>query len=309
MAGPYQVHTSLPPGYVIPKQTTLEFSRGNHWAIPVQSLPFVPGASSSEHPDRYLSWLLPNYLRLKPSVFDDAVNAQCVRGYTHELQSRGGVFGDVTPREYANVSLMLVQSGFLVCHMLTSKDTDGDLRGRPVADWIARVQPYLDALLSAGAIDEACIGWEMNLLWDPTVLQPFKEWLRGYMPQRVLISSHFTSYVTAWQLPGHDRADYYNDGIVKKLKYQTDDTVNLGTMQAHFNDAMNPASGLMANNVALEWCEVKANSQFSGVPKGSDHPNEDDGDMYGFGGLCTPGSMFVNGGFGNGARYPDGSVI
>lgn len=302
MAGPYTVHTTLPSNLVIPASFDKNFCRGNFSAVTIPGgLPWVPRGTSSVHPERCLTWFLDEYAKRDSSAPDRILQEHAKRGYSHYLMSRGGGFGLQPPSFYAQQAAYVKSYGFYVCHMLTSKTTDAS--SQPVPYYINQVRPYLDAILEANACDIVSLGWELNLFWIPDELQKFKEWLRGYIPATVTIAAHFSTFVTAWQQPGHPRADFYADGIVKQLWYQTDPNANLGTMQAHANDALVPASGLQANGVRPVWFEVKAQAMFDGPA------TEDDGDMYGFGGLCTPGPIAFNGGFFNGARYPDGRVI
>ena len=305
-SNPPILHTTVPSGLVIPVGPDKGFMRADAWAVEVAGgLPFVPGGTSSKFPNRCLTWFLNEYQKRDAGSVDRILDSHALRGYTHYVMSRGGGFGNQPPVAYAAQAAYVASWGFWVVHQLSSKDIDPWPIDNQASVMFTRVQPYLDALLSVGdmrAITQVSLGWELNAFWNPNELQKFKEMVYNYIPRQVVIASHFTTYATAWQLDGHPRADYYADGIVKSLWYQTNPFDFLRYNQAHANDAMVPASGLQTNGVTLVAFEVYAASQFDGPA------TEDTGNMQTFGLMCTPGPIPFYG-FAGGTRYPDGRIL
>lgn len=295
------LHTTLPANWTMPPS----HMRGDFWGVSIPGgLPFVPGGTSSVHPERCLTWFLDEYQKRDVTAIDRCLTAMALRGYNTIKLQRGGGFFQQSPFEQAAQAAYIRSWGFDILFMCSSKNGPIDVGDSGQADRIwGAVQPYLGALLERDALQRSCIAWEAGLFWNPNELQKFKElharFLEGTSVRR---GCHFPTFQTAWQLPGHLRADFWTDRILDDCYYQTHPTLPLRTLQAHLNDAMVPASGLQAAGVSLVLDEVDAQAEFDG-PESEDYAN-----MRTYGLLCTPGPILVTD-WGSGCRNRDGSVM
>jgi hypothetical protein len=135
-----------------------------------------------------------------------------------------------------------------------------------------------------------------------------------------LIALHFFPHYISWQLPTESPTDFWqqNVGKVDSVLYQAEPFWSAGMMSARINDALDrlaPAgvwglgdSGRGHPFDVVGW-ELIATQQYgNGLDGNGNVADEDHGNLKGFEVLCTPGRMAVMG-FGNGARYPNGSPL
>lgn len=299
-------HHDLPAGLTIPDGPDRRFWRGDAWGVTVANLPFVY-AGSSRHPERALSWFLDRWALDSQA---DIINANRRHGYTHftlswpDSRVSGGLDNaGQSPQQFAATAARVHTAIPFVHVMLTSKDFD------PAnADAVTRmdaVSPVIDALIAAGFDGDSLIlgvGWELDLFNEGQALENFVHLLHARYPQFDLYA-HFTSYKTSWQPDGQPRAQFWQvtQGELTGLLYQGNPSDSCGLMQAHFDDALVPASGISAaGGIVVPW-ELVAAAEFD-----NDHPNEDDANARGWELLATPGPMFASGG-GNGFRFPSGA--
>lgn len=296
-------HHDLPSGLQIPVGPDKRFWRGDAWGVTVPGLPFV-SQGSSKHPERALTWF---FDRWSADWQQRILNAYRQRGYTHFAlswpDSRDGNGQNVA--QFVATALRVKQAIPYVAVFLTSKDYDA--RDATPDARMASVAPVVDALVAANAVDLIVAGWELDTFNRGDYLEGFLRALAQRYPG-VDIGAHFTTYKTSWQADGQPRAAFWTSlasalqgGARPWLLYQGNQNDSCGAMQAHFNDAMVPASGLQAVNAVLVPWELVAMNEFDG-----DHPNEDDANARGWELLATPGPLLASG-FGNGARYPSGA--
>ena len=278
-----------------PSTPQINFWRGDAWGVTVPGLPMVPGGSSI-HPERALSW----FLDRDPTDFQgDILDQNRLDGYTHFTLSwpDSRAYG-TSVADYVALALKVKASIPFVNHMLTSKVYDPPNADAPTR--MAAVTPVLDALQAAGALDIMTVGWELDSFNDPVLLQDFIDVLSARYPG-VPLYVHFTTYHTAWQPNGQSRAQFWqtNQGKLTGLLYQANQNDPCGLMEAHFNDALDAASGL-TGFVVVPWELVGAN-EFDGT-NGVD---ENFANARSWELMATPGSI-VPSGFGNGSRLPSG---
>lgn len=276
----------------------LDYWRGDAWSVTLPGAPIIP-RGSSRHPERMLSYLLHAY----PADWQDRYLDAYVNGrqYSHLALSWPDARGmGVSVVDYVALSVRVKARVPYLAHFLTSKDWDP--ANATAATRMAGVGDVLTRLLAAGAIDIPIVGWELDAFNDPQMLSDFID--QVFLLTGLRLAVHFTALKTAWQINGTTRASFYlnHRGQIGWLLYQANQNHPAAVMQAHFNDAMVPASGLTAMGVNLVAFELLASLQFDG------DVDEDAGNLRSYELLCTPGPMAISG-FGGGCRYPDGRAI
>ena len=277
------------------------YLRTNSWGIPIPGLPWVPGITSSKHPERFLSYLFPLYPTWGQEAWLDALAARC---YTHV------VFSWPNARAQAGQSLSQFRAdcerakarGLLVQVKLWSKDFDP--HDMPLSDWQAFAQPTFDAL--AGAVDEYA-PWEYDSgnLTSPTALDVHKYLGDQAHQQGATAWCHFFPHVTSWEANGDPRGrqGWWHDlqGVIDGLDYQGDPSWDIGELQARSVDTLT-----LFGQTGHKFRQFEPGTptlMFDG-----DHPTEDEADAFGFASVCTVGAAPVWG-FGAGARQKDGTAI
>lgn len=273
-----------------------DFLRADAWGVEVAGLPFVPGGSS-EHPERVLTY----FFDLYPAAWQQSIlDAHWVRGYTHFVLS----WPDSRERAGRSLSQFVATCqrvkayGFYVHVKLGSKDFDP--RDQTLAQWQAALDPVLDALFAAQAIDEASF-WEydsFNTDGQPAI-DVHKYFGRRCHEHGVSFWCHFLPEHGFWCPEGY--AFWWNalGADVDGLDYQADSGWDVGELQSRLVDNLKR----LGTAHKLRAFELTASRQFSG-----DHPTEDEANAIGFCALCTRGPQPVYG-FNNGARARDGSVL
>jgi len=291
----------LPSGLSIPVGPTVDFWRGDAWGVTILGLPSVPGGSP-KHPERALSWFLDRYsLDWQTAI----LQAYRRRGYTHFALSYpdSRAFG-TSDAEFVQLAQRVKAAIPYVAVFLTSKDYDP--RNADAATRMAAITGVVDSLIAHLAIDVAVVGWELDTFNQGQLLEDFIAALANRYPGLPLFV-HFTSYKTSWQPDGQPRAQFWQffrraagpDRLIGLL-YQANQDDPCGLMQAHFQDAMIPPSGLEAAGAILVPWEIQATNSFY-----QDHPTEDEANARGWEMMATPGRVLASG-FGEGARYPNG---
>lgn len=279
--------------------------RGNFCGMRVPGLPPVKGGAADPS---LVFW--PFIDRYNAADQDAIVEATLARGYRDVKlswpDSRDGNGQSVN--DYVRTASRLRQAGLRVTHMLLSKDFDGH---NPNPEKLGQV---LETLLAWEGADKICCFWEGNLFIDPQpTIQKVIDFVTHITLQHagVLTYVHFSPGVIAWQKNGENTASFWkqNVGKLTGLLHQVDPRQTAAQMQARINDALVrfgggygfPTDGGFGHPFDLVSDEVGASRVFNGA-------SEDDGDKWGYEALCTHGPVPVMG-FGNGARYPDGTVI
>ncbi len=273
-----------------------DYLRANCWGIPIAGLPFVPGGSS-EHPERFLSYFFPLY----PTVFQEQwFTENQRRGYTHV------VFSWPDARSRAGQSLTQFRAdcqraraaGFKVHVKLWSKDFDP--ANMTFDQFATFAEPMFSAL--AGVVDEYS-PWEYdsNNLAGQTALDIHHFLGASAHTQGASFWCHFYPGHGFWG--GSGETDWYQQlgADVDGLDLQTDQAWDIGLTQAHIVDHLRDV-GLAGKKVRI-FEPGTPSLMFSG-----DHPNEDEGDAFGYLTCCTKGDS-KPWGFGAGARLADGSAI
>jgi hypothetical protein len=182
-----------------------------------------------------------------------------------------------------------------------------------VAQWSAFLDPIMNALIAANAVDEFVPGWEWDL-WNvpgPTTVQVFKHIGQKAHAAGKSCWIHFSSEKTSWFADGDSRGrfGFYDDlgTDVDGLMYQTIPTWSIADTQARIVDTLHQF-GDQGNRHKFRFYEDQAALMFDG-----DTPTESDADLRGYLACCTMDNVRHTDakvwGYGNGARRPDGNVL
>lgn len=235
---PPNVYTVLPwsPPY------TRDYLRADAWGITLEGLPFVPGGSSNQPAqNRFLSWFFDRY---PPEWQQRWLEQNAKDNYTHgvlsppdSIQGYGRSLAQVVDTHGT-----LRRAGLYVISMLGSKlyqphDMTAD-------QYCAYAFPIMDALTSAGVVDEFVPAWEMDLWNVPgeTTLQICQRIGARAHESGASCWLHFSTHVTAWFADGDPRGRYgfWEDlgGDVDGLMYQGDPEWGQDEWQARIVDTL-----------------------------------------------------------------------
>lgn len=296
-----------------------DFLRANAWGITIPGAPFVPGGSS-RHPERILSWFLD---RFPPDVQKRWLDQNAMNGYTHVIQSAPDSLGPLdngpasppgagqSLAQFVATCQRIKQTVPYVTVFLGSKYFQP--RDMNVAQWSAFLDPIMNALIAANAVDEFVPGWEWDL-WNvpgPTTVQVFKHIGQKAHAAGKSCWIHFSSEKTSWFADGDSRGrfGFYDDlgTDVDGLMYQTIPTWSIADTQARIVDTLHQF-GDQGNRHKFRFYEDQAALMFDG-----DTPTESDADLRGYLACCTMDNVRHTDakvwGYGNGARRPDGNVL
>lgn len=279
-----------------------------------------------------MACLLDNYPR---AVQDAFLLKYAQDGYTHLQRSIGHslYYGGTVDSHIALSKRAQSQFGlfadewFLGGEALKTPDQNADY-WRPILD------PIIDALLGAGAIDTACVGWQLDQLQQNApgnATISIIAYVAEKLPKAIPVYTHWVNEALAWWKTGGEvwidpyQARDVNDRFSWWLAmqpyltgghHQGDVTMartNPKLYQDKMKDTLNPfTDGRMGQsrrsgvpkNFALTVFECTAQDQFDG------RCSEDEGDLVGYLLTCTTGdSGGVLGGYGNGARLPSGVAL
>lgn len=290
----------------VPSNPNLRWFRANLCGVRVPGLPAVSGGAADA--SLVLTWFYDRY-----TVSGDRASirtAFLAKPYSHFKlswpDSRSGAGTSVT--DYVTYAGELKSAGFYVGHFLSSKDYDT----ADPAVIMAGLVTVLAALVTAGAIDWACVGWELSLWLTPTQVQTLIDDISAAIPG-VPLYVHFQSDYIAFQQPGGFTADFWNLNVGKLtgLLHQKTLSQNGSLYQARIDDGLSRFAGnfLFATDSGFGHpfdyvtYEVSAADQFSGSL------TEAQGDAIGKIGILAPaqsgpaGTVPVHG-FGNGCTEP-----
>lgn len=296
----------------IPPYADVLYHRANLWGVTIDGAPFIDGGARGPAQNRLLTYLLDRY----PLDWQQRWLATYgARGYRHFWlsipDSRDRTH--LSLEQYLEMTSRVMQAGLIPCHFLRSKDYDGK---NPDP---GRVGEWVDALLDVGGIFEASHAWEASLMYDPQKLRETIDHDAQRWPQ-ILWGVHLQQGYADFGPDGYadHGARFWKANIavgVKRLYYQykTSPPWSAGMMQARGTDISLRfrQGGLWGLPATVDWIpfEVIAQLQFNNERDGDGRlADEDIGDLKGYETLCTPGPLAPRG-FGNGARYKDGSVI
>jgi hypothetical protein len=336
---PYQPRAPLPPmppgsydrtlPFTPPVGPSRDFYRGDFCGVRVPGIPLLPemsGFTVDGWRDNRVGGLnppimaldIPRYWKVSRDLVIENLNAHAIRGYTHLQCSAGHALEQgLSIDDYVEYS-KLVQAivGFADHWFLgggpwSARDKNGnwtEARDRDRAYWAPILNPWIDALLANQAIDCACVGWQLdggNKENEPiqSIIDYFADRLR---PHDIPIGTHWLNEAGAWNFP-MDRFKWWQSqrGKLRWFHHQGDVNMDIPLYQAKLVDTLQPfGDGRMGapGEFALVIYECSAQAQFDL------QMSEDVGNQRGFLLCCTAASSHV-GGYGNGARRPDGSVL
>jgi hypothetical protein len=186
-------------------------------------------------------------------------------------------------------------------------------RDQSVAQWITYVDPIMDALIAANAVDEFVPAWEWDLFNVPgaVTIQVFKHIGQKAHAAGKSCWLHFSAEKTSWFADRDPRGRYgfYDDlgGDVDGLMYQTVPTWSIGETQARIVDTLIQFAR-QGNRHKFRFYEDQGALMFD-----NDRPNEDDANLRGYLACCTvdhvTGGNAKVWGYGGGCRGPQGEVI
>jgi hypothetical protein len=183
--------------------------RGNLCGVRVSGLPSIAGGSD---PSLVLSWFIDRYdSQRRQTIYRAWKGAGCVDVLVSWPDSRDAGF---SLAQFAETCRELVAHGFLPCVMFASKyydpaDVDGIL---------ANALPCLKALIAAGVIARACVGWELSLWLSPEQVQQLIDAFAAVcVPAKVGLWVHFQQGYFAFEKdkPGATTADFWNKQVGK----------------------------------------------------------------------------------------------
>lgn len=296
--------------------------RGQFCGLRVADAPVVPGGND-QNPSLVMACLLDNYPR---AVQDRFLQQYAEAGYTHLQRSIGhSLFYGHPIAEHIALSKRAQQLGlwcdewFLGGDGLMARDQTVDY-WRPILD------PIIAALVGAGVVDTACVGWQLDQYNQPgNVLIGIIAYIADALPQSVPLYTHWVNEAQAWWKTGgevwtdrfqtltvRDRFTWWlaMQPYLTGCHHQGDTHMartNLKLYQDKMRDTTEPfADGRMGRSwrngrdepFVLTAFESTAQEQFDGSC------GELEGDMIGY-----VLSAVATGGYGNGARRPDGTAL
>lgn len=297
--------TTLPPNQVtLPGRWDSLWWRGNAWSVTIPGLPWLPGLTSSLHPERCLTWFFGH--PLWKDWEDQILYAHAIRGYTHFTLSWPDArrFWGATVQDFVATCAKVRSWGFDVHVMLGSKYDDPQDQTWD-GYWNGAVTPVMQAMTAAGVVQHVCPAWEFNFFNIPgDVTQGIIDGVSGLaQPFGVHTWMHFSTEVTWWGAAGDDRFQWWarQVGKLAGILYQADGYWTMGDRQARFADTTNRVPEFMDGRLRFVQWEADGDRQFDG-----DYPDENESDMRSYIGICAPGAGAISG-FGGGCRLPDGT--
>jgi hypothetical protein len=282
------------------------FWRGNAWSVTLPGLPWLPGLTSSNFPDRCLTWFLGH--PLWKDWIDRILTAHAERGYTHFTLSWPDANASCgqSQAQFVDLCAYVRSWGFDIECKLGSKDVNP-----PDQTWLGYwkdyIAPVTSALIQARAVQHVDI-WEANAFNVPgrtfqdilLGIQGLTQWAGVY--QWV----HFSPGVTWWGAPDFlpNRFDWWDaqQGVLTGLLYQTNCADwDQGERQARIQDTTTRDANFMSGVFKFVAWENDASCGFDNA-----QPDERTSAADSYLLLCTPGNCAVSG-FGNGCWLVDGT--
>jgi hypothetical protein len=279
-----------------------------------------------------MACLLDNY---PPNIQDTFLDAYAEAGHTHLQRSIGhALFYGHDLNAYNALSRKARSYGLFCDHWILG----GEALNTPdqtVDYWRPILDPILDSIIGSGTMDLACVGWQLDQYNIPgNVLIAIIAYMADKIPASVPLFTHWVNEALAWWVTG---------GEVWSDEYQTINVRDRFTwwqaMQPYLTGGHHQGSNVMAltdpqqyqdrlcdtldpfggdtgkgdmgqsqrngrRNFILTAFEVTAQFQFDGLT------TEVQGDSAGYLTICTRSHTgYAMGGYGNGARQPDGTAL
>lgn len=294
--------------------------RGNFCGLRVPGAPGVPGGVNFTRPGGDTSLVMAAHLDRYPREIQQAyLSRTAAYGYTHVQQSIGhsveagqSIEAFVATQKIIQAAGLFADVWFLGGPGFTDRDQDA-------AHWRPRLDPWIDALLANGAIDTACVGWQLdqyNKESDSRTgngpIQSIIDYLADRLaPHGIPIGTHWVNEAGAWCAP-MDRFAWWKRqrNRLTWFHHQGDVRMAIPDYQAKLVDTLQPfgdgrmgTSGLFGDRpFGLTIFECSAQAQFD------EQTTEDEGDLRGLLLCCTKAASPVAG-YGNGARRQDGRAL
>lgn len=312
---PYRYDAVLP---WTPPQSR-DFLRADLWGTRVPEAPIIY-RGSSRYPESVLTYLIHDYdSHWREQTYTAHHNRQHTHFYLSWPDARDAAGFSVA--RFVELAREVKSAGFYVGVMLGAKgrlqgnDIDGDPFCQTAAQWITRVQPVLDELLSAQVIDEAVPAWEMDLFNTPG--GPTIEYCR-WVGQRMHSGGgtcwyHGSTGNGAWYQDGDSRHrfGFWDDlgNAMDGLNYQAASSWGPDLLQGHLMDWLLQFEQ-QGNRHKVRGFELKASEQFDQESVAAERK----GNIASYIACCTGGkySGFTSArvwGSGNGPARPDGSAF
>lgn len=339
---PVNYHTTL--GFTPPAGPDLHFYRGNFCGLTIPGAPVVPGCNG-DNPETIMPCLLDNY----PLEFQKTyLNAYAEAGYTHLQRSIGhSLYYGGTVQSHAELSNraqgdygLFCDEWFLGGEALKTPDQDAEY-------WRPILLPIIDQLLAASAIDHACVGWQLDQLNEHrpgNALISIITMVADALPREIPVFTHWMNEALAWwKVIGH-RPDGSDIGEIWSDRYGAVEVVNRFTwwyaLRPYLTGGHHQGDTTMARTNPKLYTDKMADTldYFAGRPdkgfmgqsirSGESVPfsmvameyvaqdvfdgdcSELEGDGVGYLLMCMRGWGDSHlGGYGNGARMPDGSRL
>lgn len=331
---PITYRTSL--AFTPPAHRDLYFYRGNFSGLQIPGAPIVPGCNA-QNPKLIFAGLLDNY----PEAFQHQyLQAYAEAGFTHLQRSVGhALYYGHTLDQYNRLSTLARSQYGLFCDHWIMGGGEGDFimrtPDRDASFWRPILTPITESLVGSGTVDTACVGWQLdqfNMPGNPTISNIAL--VAGLLPTSVPLFTHWANEALAWWKTGGEvwTDSFQSINVVDRFTWwvamqpyltgghhQGSNIMAItdpATYQAKLLDTLDPFGGDTGKgnmgqsrrhgvrNFILTDFEVTAQFQFDNMC------SEVQGDESGLLALCTLSHTgYTMGGYGNGARFPDGSAV
>jgi hypothetical protein len=213
--------------------------RGNMCGVRVSGVQPVAGGAD---PSLVLSWFIDRYPPEDvPKIYRAWKRARCVDVLVSWPDSR--VAGFSIP-QFVQTCRELADAGFRPLVMFASKYYDP----ADVAGILANALPCLKALIRAGVIARACVGWELSLWLSPEQVQQLIDAFAAVCgPAKLQLWVHFQQGYFAFEQdkPGATTADFWNQQVGKLtgVLHQRDLSWDEAMYQARIVDCLERFAG------------------------------------------------------------------
>lgn len=201
--GPYPQPVNYPTelNFTPPSFPDLYFYRGDFCGLHLPGAPWVPGAND-QNPECVMACLLDNY----PQEWQERyLETYAGYGYTHLQRSIGhSLFYGGTVQSHIQLSRKAQSIGLYADEWFLG----GEALKTPNADasyWAPILQPIIDQMLGEGAIDHACVGWQLDQLnWDApgNPLISIIAYVAKALPSNIPLYTHWMNEALAWWKTG-----------------------------------------------------------------------------------------------------------
>jgi hypothetical protein len=217
---PVDYRTSLP--FALPSGRALDLYRGQFCGLRIKGAPTVPG-SNGANPECIMSCLLDNY---PAPIQEEFLGRYAEDGYTHLQRSLGHALGYghsiesfIALTQKAQREFGLYSDVWFIANEFPGFQHDAD-----ASYWGPILDPYIDRLLDAGAINCACPSWQMDQVMggapgNPTI--SVIAHVAKRLPPSIPIYSHWMNEALAWWRKVGENADGSDIGEVWSDEYQT----------------------------------------------------------------------------------------